>query len=101
MKRLAVAALCVLVAVIILTVTILLKPSSAPCQRLQARLDLADRFCAGLSERAAQEKCAEYSSNPEVMGQCMRVVLPAAHSSCMDYLSVQNMRIEFKNICDP
>jgi len=75
------------------------KEESKACYRLQAKLDLSDRFCQGLATRAAQERCNSLSDNPEVLGQCMRIIVPAAHSSCMDYLNIQGMKNEVKELC--
>lgn len=72
---------------------------SEPCLRLQAKLDLAEEFCSGLAERAAEERCSVLSDNPEVLGQCMRVIVPAAHSSCMSYLNLGRLEKEIHSVC--
>ena len=71
------------------------------CARLQARVDLAKRFCDGLSERAAQEKCQALADGPEeVKGQCLRIIRPAAFSGCMDYLSLEAMERDLNDTCN-
>jgi hypothetical protein len=100
MKKPLVVASCLLGAVLIAGLAALVKPKDPACTRFQARIDLAEAFCDGLSQRAAQERCSALSDNPEVMGQCMRVIVPAAFSGCMDYINLPGMRQEHKSLCE-
>lgn len=69
------------------------------CVRIQAKVELAEEFCDGLAERAARERCQSLSEDVDVMGQCMRIVVPAAHSSCMGYLNMERLRQQSKDLC--
>lgn len=99
MKRPLLVASCLLGAALIAGLALLLKPSDPACIRFQARIDLAEAFCGGLSQRAAQERCSVLSENPEVMGQCMRIMVPNAFSGCMDYINLPGMKQEYQSLC--
>jgi hypothetical protein len=99
MKRPLIVASCLLGAVLIAGLAALIKPQDPACVRFQAKIDLAEAFCDGLSQRAAQERCSALSDSPEVMGQCMRVIVPAAFSGCMDYVNLQSLKQEHKSLC--
>lgn len=75
------------------------KPAEPACIRLEAKLSLARDFCEGLGERAAKERCDALSEDPEVMGQCMRVVVPAAVGSCMHYVNLEHMKADYESAC--
>jgi hypothetical protein len=71
-----------------------------PCIRMEAKLELANEFCDGLALRAANERCSQVSEDPDVMGQCMRVIVPAAHSSCMSYLNLERLKQQYASLCE-
>lgn len=75
-------------------------PSDRACQRIQAKLGLVEEFCQGLAERAAEERCQTLADDPQTMGQCLRVIVPAAHSGCLDYVNVQRIENQSKELCD-
>lgn len=99
MKRPLVVASCLIGAAFIAGLALLIKPKDPACIRFQAKIDLAETFCDGLSQRAAQERCSALSESPDVMGQCMRVIVPAAHAGCMDYVNLQALKQEYKSLC--
>jgi len=70
-----------------------------PCVRILAKVELAEEFCDGLAERAAKERCSSLSDDVDVMGQCMGVIVPAAHSSCMSYINMERLRQQSKELC--
>lgn len=70
-----------------------------PCVRIMAKVELAEEFCDGLAERAARERCQSLSDDVDVMGQCMGVIVPAAHSSCMSYINMERLRQQSKELC--
>lgn len=101
MNKSLVACILLLSGVAVLLLISLLRPDrNETCARLRARIDLSHQFCDGLADRAAKERCSELSSKPEVMGQCLRVVVPAAFSGCIDYLSLETMKREFSSVCE-
>lgn len=75
-------------------------PRDGACEKMDAKLGLAEDFCQGLAERASEERCSSLADDPETMGQCLRVIVPAAHSSCMDYLNVQRLKNQKEALCD-
>jgi hypothetical protein len=77
----------------------LLKPKDPACVKIEAQVALADRFCHGMSERLAEGRCASLSDDPEVMGQCLRVIVPAAHSACMDYIEIEPLKRQAADLC--
>ncbi len=76
-----------------------LAPRDPACVRLQAKVELAQEFCEGLAERAATERCQELAPDEETIGQCFHVVVPAAFSSCMNYLNLGRLEREIKQVC--
>lgn len=99
MKRPLLVGICLLGSLLIVGLAMLLKPKDPACVRFQAKLELAETFCNGLADRAARERCEAISDSPEIMGQCMRVIVPAAHSSCMSYLNTDGMKREYDGLC--
>jgi len=69
------------------------------CVRIQAKLELAKEFCDGLAEKAAKERCSSLSDDVDVMGQCMRVIVPSAHSACMSYINMERLSQQSKELC--
>jgi len=69
------------------------------CIRLEAKVSLARDFCEGLGEKAAADRCSALADDPEVQGQCMRVVVPAAVGSCMSYLNLEHMKADLESAC--
>lgn len=69
------------------------------CVRIQAKLELAEEFCDGLAEKAARDRCQSLSDDVDVMGQCMRVIVPSAHSACMSYINMERLRQQSKELC--
>ena len=91
---------CILGCLMLAALAALFNHRDPACSRLQARVDLAKRFCDGLAERAAQEKCSALVDAPEeVRGQCLRIIRPAAFSGCMDYLSLEAMERDLADTC--
>ena len=80
-------------------VALLLQPKDPACVRFESRLGLAKQFCEGLAERASQDKCQSLSDEPETMGQCLRVMRPAAYAGCMDYINLEKMKQEYEALC--
>lgn len=76
-----------------------LAPRDPACVRIQAKADLAEEFCDNLSQKAAKDKCSTLAEDPVVMGQCMHVVVPMAHSSCMAYLNMDQLHEQVKELC--
>lgn len=99
MKRPLLVASCIVGAIAIAGLAMLLKPKDPACVKLEARIGLATDFCGGLAERAAKEKCSVLTDNPDVMGQCMHVIVPAAYSGCMEYVNMDAKKEEFKSLC--
>lgn len=91
---------CVLGAVLLAAVAALVRPKDPACGKLEAKLGVSEEFCQGLAERAAQERCSALSDDPETMGQCIRVIVPAAHSSCMGYLNIQRLKNQVRELCE-
>lgn len=69
------------------------------CVRIQAKADLAEEFCDGLAAKAAQSRCESLSEDMDVIGQCMRVIVPSAHSACMSYIGMDKLRQQAKGLC--
>lgn len=100
MKQPLLVGLCLLGAALIVVVAKVLKPGESACSRIESKLELANEFCDGLAERAAKERCQSLSEDIDVRGQCMRVIVPAAHSSCMGYLNMERMKQQHASLCE-
>jgi len=101
MRKLLNLCLVILSACAILLLLTLLRPEkNETCARLQARIDLSESFCKELAEKAAEDRCSALAEQPEVLGQCKRVIVPAAFSGCIDYLNKEAMEREFSSVCD-
>jgi hypothetical protein len=90
---------CLLGSLIVLGAAAYLKPKDPACVKLEARLGLAEVFCQGLAEKAATDRCSSLAEDPEVMGQCLRVIVPAAHSGCMDYINIERIKRQHEELC--
>lgn len=99
MRRPLIVASCLILAVLIAALAALIAPKDPACVKLEARLGLAEVFCQGLAEKAATDRCSSLAEDPQVMGQCLRVIVPAAHSGCMDYLNIERMKRQHEELC--
>lgn len=99
MKKPLILAGCLVGCLVIALLAKSLAPKDPACIRLQAKADLAEEFCAGLANKAASDKCSTLAEDPVVMGQCMRVVVPMAHSSCMSYINMDKLHEQTKDLC--
>lgn len=99
MKRPLILASCLLGCALIVGLAVLLSPKDPACLRIQAKADLSVEFCDGLAEKAAKDKCSALAEDPVTMGQCMRVVVPMAQSSCMSYLNMDRLQGQIKELC--
>lgn len=86
-------------ALLLILVALVVRPKDPACEKLQANVELAKAFCGGLAERAAHERCQSVSDEPDTLGQCLRVMRPAAMSSCMDYLNLKKMKEDLEALC--
>jgi hypothetical protein len=100
LKQPLVVAFCLLGAALIALGVKLTETDSRVCDKMEAKLELAKEFCDGLALRAANERCAQVAEDQEVMGQCMRVIVPAAHSSCMNYLNLERLKQQHASLCE-
>lgn len=99
MKKPILVSVCLLGCGLIIGLAALMDPKDPACVRIQAKADLAEDFCEALAEKAANDKCAALAEDPVTMGQCMRVVVPMAHSSCMSYLNMDKLHEQAKDLC--
>lgn len=90
---------CYLGAVIIVIAAALLKDKDPACVRIEAKRNLALEFCNGLADRAARDKCARLADDPDIMGQCMRVIVPAAEAGCWDYVNLEALKRDAETLC--
>lgn len=100
MKQPLVVGLCLLGCVLIAGLAKLMEVEDSACSRIESKIELANEFCDGLAERAAKERCQSLSDDVDVMGQCMQVIVPAAHSSCMGYLNMERMKQQYSSLCE-
>lgn len=77
----------------------LMLPRDPACIKLEAKIEVAKGFCDGLAARTATERCGGLSDDPDILGQCMRIVIPGAHSACMDYLEIKRLKEEVGTLC--
>lgn len=76
-----------------------LVPKDPACVRLNAKLLLMDDFCNGMSKQLAEDRCGQLTDDEAVFSQCLRVVIPAAHSGCMNYINKHKLESEYKSLC--
>ena len=100
MKRPFLVGLCFLGSLLILCVAYLFKPKDPFCYKLNAKADLADDFCKGLAIRSATEKCQSITEDGESANQCVRVMLPSAHSVCMNYIGYDELKRNADSACE-
>lgn len=93
------------VGIILAVLAVQSKPDTA-CVRLQAKLDLSDQFCKTLSLKMAEDRCSgllsQYEDDgqyQEVLGQCLRAIVPAAHSACENYIQKEAMKKDLDSLC--
>lgn len=77
----------------------LVKSKPEPCMKMENKIELAKEFCDGLAQKAAESRCETLSDDPDVMGQCMRVIVPSAHSNCMAYINVFRLEKQYEALC--
>jgi hypothetical protein len=99
MKRMHVILILLASAILLLTLVKNLSKEDPVCVKILTKLELSDDFCLGLAERAAMERCGKLSDEEEVIGNCVRVIAPAAFSGCMDYLGHEKNRKEYESLC--
>jgi hypothetical protein len=87
------------VAAAILVAVSLLQKKEPACIRLQAKVDLAKEFCDGMAIKLAEDKCSSLAEDAETMGQCLRVLIPAAHSACQSYISHRELIQQYESLC--
>ena len=90
---------CLILAALIAALAFVIKPKDPACVRLEAKVALARDFCDGLAAKAADERCSALAEDPEVKGQCMRVVIPAATVNCMAYLNIEHIKEDVRSAC--
>lgn len=100
LKQPLVLGFCLLGALLIAIAAKFTQTDSRVCDKMEAKLELAKEFCDGLALRAANERCSQLADDQEVMGQCMRVIVPAAHSSCMSYLNLERLKQQHGSLCE-
>lgn len=99
MRRPLLVAFCLFGCVLIVGLAKLMQNNQSACSRIESKMELANEFCDGLAERAAKERCQSLSDDVDVVGQCMRVIVPAAHSNCMGYLNMERMKQQYASLC--
>jgi hypothetical protein len=70
------------------------------CAKIEAKVNLALDFCRGLAMKAAGERCESLSDDQEAQGQCMRVIVPAAQSSCFGLIGVEKLKEDYEALCE-
>jgi hypothetical protein len=75
-------------------------PKEPACKKLHAKIALSDDFCTGMAKEAAEERCSQLSDSPEVLGKCKHVIIPAAHSACLDYVGKQGLIRQYQSLCE-
>jgi hypothetical protein len=90
---------CLLGILAILFIASSFKPQDMGCIRFEAKIGLSHDFCRNLGMRAAQEKCQDVTQDPDTMGNCMRVVVPAAEANCWSYLNIEELKREYQSLC--
>lgn len=98
-KQAVVVTGCLLGCALIVGLAMIIKPKDPACVRLEAKAALARDFCDGLAAKAADERCSALADDPEVKGQCMRVVIPAATVNCMAYLNIEHIKEDLRAAC--
>lgn len=78
---------------------LLMQNRPEPCMKMEAKIELAKEFCDGLAKRAAEDRCSQLSDDIETMGQCMRVIVPSAHSACMGYIDSERLEQQYRSLC--
>lgn len=99
MKKIHVILMLLICATIIVSGVKLLTPVDPVCGKLLTKLELSNDFCMGLAERAAIERCSKVSDEEEVIGNCVRVIAPAAFSGCIDYLGYEKLQQDVASLC--
>lgn len=99
MKQPLVVGLCILGCILLGLAARLYPQDSVVCAKMESKLELAKEFCDGLALRAANERCSSVAEDQDTMGQCMRVIVPAAHSSCMSYLNLERLKQQHESLC--
>lgn len=69
------------------------------CVKFSSKLSLLEDFCGGMARQMAEDRCSQVSDDPEVIGACMRVVIPAAHSACEGYVNKKELEHQYQSLC--
>lgn len=100
LKRPLVVGFCILGCLLLGIASRLYPGENRVCDKMESKLELAKEFCDGLALRAANERCQSVAEDQDTMGQCMRVIVPAAHSSCMSYLNLERLKQQYASLCE-
>lgn len=99
LKRPLLVGLCILGCILLGLAAKVYPRDSQICDKMENKLELAKEFCDGSALRAANERCQSVAEDQDTMGQCMRVIVPAAHSSCMSYLNLERLKQQDASLC--
>lgn len=69
------------------------------CVKMESKLSLLEDFCGGMARQMAESRCSQISDDDQVIGACMRVVIPAAHSACEGYVNKKELEHQHQSLC--